>query len=109
MELAPELVDAGLGEGEPEVVAEAVLGLGLVRVGVLAEVVGRDAGDRVHRVGADPVPGHALAEVDVDDRMRPTVMADRDLGVGGAAGEQAAQASRDGRRRGERPGRRVRG
>ena len=84
VELALELVDAGLAERQLERVADAVVGFGLVRVGVERQVVDRDAGDRVHRVGADPVPGDALSEVDVHDRVRPLVVTERHLGVGGA-------------------------
>ena len=67
MQLAAELVHARLVERELELVADPVIRLAGARVGVQREVVGRVAGDRVHRVGADPVPGDVLAEIDVDN------------------------------------------
>ena len=69
-------------------------------VGVNPFAVGGVPGDRVHRVGADPVPGDVLAGFDLDRGIGPAVVADRDPAIGGATGGGEDQQGEHGRNQG---------
>ena len=94
VDLAGEGELAGLVEGDREAVPGQAIREGVVGVGIDRDASRSPAGDRVGGVGADPVPGHALAEVDL--RLAgPGEIGDRDPRVGSAGPVGREREGRD--------------
>src|SRR4051794_30752741 len=79
-----------------------MVGLVVTAIGVDVQRVRRIPRDGVDDVGPGPVPGHVLAEVDVNVLLRPLVVGDRDPLVGRPRGRGVGEGGEEGDRGGER-------